>query len=206
VFLKAGKDGQQQGMFVKSSNGTGQEQAIADAPSRRPTDWSRDGRYIIAESAAADIWVHPQFEGQKPYAYLHSPFREQDAKLSPDGHWLAYQSDESKRVEVYVVSFPTPDSKFQISTNGGRIPVWSRDGRELFFISIDNKMMAVEINTAGGKFQAGIPKALFDVRMGNGNPRFDVSKDGRFLIPTIVSESVNAPMTVVLNWQAMLKK
>ena len=104
------------------------------------------------------------------------------------------------------MSFPTPDAKFQISTNGARIPIWSRDGRELFFISADSKMMAVEVTTAGGKLQPGIPKALFDVRMGNGNPRFDVSKDGRFLIPTAVAESTNAPMTVVLNWQARLKK
>jgi len=205
VFLGMRKDGEQ-GLFLKGSNGTGQEWAIADATNRRPTDWSRDGRYIIAETTGGDIWVHPQMEGQKPSAYLHSPFRKQYAKLSPDGHWLAYQSNESNRLEVYVVSFPTPDAKFQISTNGARIPIWSRDGRELFFISADSKMMAVEVTTAGGKLQPGIPKALFDVRLGNGNARFDVSKDGRFLIPTAVAESTNAPMTVVLNWQARLKK
>jgi len=205
VFLMTGKDGKRS-LFLKSANGTGQEQALPDALDRRPTDWSRDGRYIIAESAGGDIWVHPQFEGQKPYAYLHSPFREQYGKLSPDGHWLAYQSDESKRYETYVVSFPMPDAKFQISTNGGGIPVWSPDGHELFFLSSDSKIMAVEIKTAGGKFQPGIPKALFDVRLGNGNARFDVSKDDRFLIPLTVAESSNAPMTVVLNWQAGLKK
>jgi serine/threonine protein kinase/Tol biopolymer transport system component len=205
VFLGTGKDGKR-GLFLKNSNGTGQEQAIPDSTDRRPTDWSRDGRYIIAETADGDIWVHPQSGGEKPYAYLHSPAREGDAKPSPDGHWLAYQSTESKRVEVYVVSFPRPDAKFQISTNGGSIPVWSRDGRELYFISADNKMMAVEVSTVGGKFQAGIPQALFEVRMNNNNPKFDVSKDGRFLIPTTVSESSNVPMTVVLNWQAGLKK
>jgi Tol biopolymer transport system component len=69
---------------------------------------------------------------------LHSQFREGEAKLSPDGKWLAYTSAESKQLEVYVVSFPTPDAKFQLSTNGGRIPVWSRDGRELYFISGDS--------------------------------------------------------------------
>ena len=115
-------------------------------------------------------------------------------------------SNESKRNEIYVVSFPTPEGKFQISTNRGRIPVWSRDGRELYFISADNKMMAVKINTAGGKFQPSVPQALFDAQPGSANPNFDVSKDGRFLIPTAAGEATNVPMTVVLNWQAGLKK
>ena len=150
----------------------------------------------------------PQFGDKKPFAYLPSSFQEAEAKLSPDGKWLAYRSNESKRLEIYVVSFPTPDAKFQVSTNGGRIPVWSRDGRELYFMSGDSKMMAVKINTAGGKFQASVPQPLFDVRLGNNSPNFDVSKDGRFLIPraTGPSEPDNGPMTVVLNWQAGLKK
>jgi Tol biopolymer transport system component len=204
VFLATPKNGQR-GMNVKSSSGRGVEQALADSASHRPTDWSRDGRYIIAEAVAGGIWVHPQSGDKKPYSYLHSQFREAEAKLSPDGKWLAYRSNESKRQEVYVVSFPTSDAKFQISTNGGRIPVWSRDGRELCFISADDKMMAVKINTVGGKFQASVPQPLFDVRLGN-NPNFDVSKDGRFLIPAVVNEPENEQMTVVLNWQAGLKK
>ena len=190
---------------MKSSSGTGVEQVIEDSPNRRPTDWSRDGRYLFAETTSGGIWVHPQFGDKKPYSYLHSQFREGEAKLSPDGKWLAYTSAESKQLEVYVVSFPTPDAKFQISTKGGRIPVWSRDGRELYFISGDSKMMAVNINTVGGKFQASVPQPLFDVRLGN-NPNFDVSKDGRFLIPAVVNEPENEQMTVVLNWQAGLKK
>ena len=106
-----------------------------------------------------------------------------------------------------MVSFPTPEGESQISTDGGRIPVWSRDGRELYFISADNKMMAVKINTAGGKFQPSVPQPLFDVHVAAGLvPNFDVSKEGRFLIPTEVGEASNEPMTVVLNWQAGLKK
>jgi Tol biopolymer transport system component len=195
-------------LFVKNSNQTGQEEALGDSPSQRPTDWSRDGRYIIADqggSTSLSIWIHPQFGDKKPYAYFHSSqFRQGEGKLSPDGKWLAYSSNESKRPEIYVVSFPMPERKYPISTNGGRIPVWSRDGRELYFVSADNKMMAVKIDTAGGKFHAGVPEPLFDVRLGNNN--FDVSKDGRFLIPAPVIEQENPPMTVVLNWQAGLKK
>lgn len=204
AFVASPKD-RKSGLYVKSANGTGVERPIEDSPSQRPTDWSRDGRYILAETNGGGIWVHPQFGDKKPFAYVPSSFSEGEAKLSPDGKWLAYRSNESKRLEIYVVSFPTPDAKFQISTNGGRIPVWSRDGRELYFISADSKMMAVKINTAGGKFQASVPQPLFDVRLEN-NPNFDVSKDGRFLIPTAVGESENVPMTVVLNWQAGLKK
>jgi Tol biopolymer transport system component len=194
-------------MYVKSSDGTGQEEPLVDSPNQRPTDWSRDGQYIIAEQAASTggIWVHPQFGDKKPYSYLHSQFHEAEAKLSSDGKWLAYRSNESKRDEIYVAGFPTPKGKFQISTNGGRIPVWSRDGRELYFVSADNKMMAVKINTSGGKFQASVPQPLFDVRL-PANANFDVSKDGRFLIPMAVDAVANVPMTVVLNWQAGLKK
>jgi Tol biopolymer transport system component len=206
AFNAAGKNGNN--MFVRNANQTGQEEVLGDSAAQRPTDWSRDGRYIVAEQGGTTggIWVHPQFGEKKPFAYGHPVFRENGAKLSPDGKWLAYWSNKSKRNEVYVVSFPTPEGEFQISTDGGRIPVWSRDGRELYFISADSKMMAVKINTAGGKFQPSVPQPLFNVRMSVGFANFDVSKDGRFLIPTVVGETSNVPMTLVLNWQAGLKK
>jgi hypothetical protein len=100
------------------------------------------------------------------------------------------------------MTFPMPGGKWQVSTGGGSIPVWSRDGRELYYVSADNKLMAVEIE-AGVKFEAGVPHPLFDVRPGVG---FDVSKYGNFLIPTPAEQSASAPITVVLNWQARLKK
>jgi Tol biopolymer transport system component len=207
AFNAAAKNGNN--IFVRDANQTGQEEVLGDSPTQRPTDWSRDGRYIVAEQGGTTggIWVHPQFGDKKAFAYGHPGFRENGAKLSPDGKWLAYWSNKSKRNEVYVVSFPTPEGESQISTDGGRIPVWSRDGLELYFISADNKMMAVKINTAGGKFQASVPQPLFDVHMAAGlGPNFDVSKEGRFLIPTEVGEASHEPMTVVLNWQAGLKK
>jgi hypothetical protein len=120
---------------------------------------------------------------------------------------LAYVSNESKRDEVYVGTFPTPSGKWQLSVNGGSFPVWSRDGRELYFIGGDGKVMAVEIK-GGAKFDRGIPKPLFDtVGLGTGDyAAYDVSKDGRFLMPLSVNQSPTVPMTVVVNWPATLRQ
>jgi hypothetical protein len=112
-------------------------------------------------------------------------------------------SDETNQNEVYVQTFPTPGAKSQISTNGGDYPVWSRDGKELYFIGADGKMMAVEVKT-GANFAASEPKPLFDSHLAGSG--FDVGKDGRFLIPTQIEQSSSAPMTIVVNWQAGLKK
>jgi Tol biopolymer transport system component len=173
-----------------------------------PTDWSRDGRYIIWQTNRVSnrgntVWVLPLFGGKKPFPYLQSNTNERFAKLSPDGQWLAYASDESKRSEIYVQTFPSPGGKWQISTNGGNLPVWSRDGKELFYVSADRKMMAVEVK-AGPKFEPGVPKPLFDVRLAGAG--YDVSKDGRFLIPTQVEQGGTVLITVVVNWTAGLKK
>ena len=195
--------------------GAGQDEVVdQDNLTKRPTDWSADGRYVIEETAntpktSNDIWVAPvgpEAGGQKPHPYLQTEFAEGLAKLSPNGKWLAYRSFETQRNEVYVMTFPNPGGKWQISTNGGSIPVWSRDGKELFYVSADNKMMAVEIRESGGRLEAGVPQALFAVRLGPANPRFDVGKDGRFLIPLPVEQTAGVPMTVVVNWTAGLKK
>jgi hypothetical protein len=185
-----------------------------DEVTKRPTDWSTDGHYLFEETGSGtpktldDIWVAPMApEGgdRKPYPYLRTEFVEGLAKLSPNGKWLAYHSNETKRSEIYVMTFPNPGGKWQISNSGGNMPVWSRDGKELFFVSADNKMMAVDIKGTGGSPEAGVPKALFDVRV-PGYARFDVAKDGKFLIPIPVEQSASAPITVVVNWTGELKK
>ncbi len=198
-------------VYQRTTSGTAQDELLDKAADNRvrADDWSRDGRYIIEErpddpKTKADIWVLPLFGDKKAFNYLHSEFNERSAKLSPDGHWLAYQSDESKRNEIYVVTFPMLGGKWQVSTGGGDRPIWSRDGKELYFIGADQKMMAVEIR-GGANFDFGMPKPLFDVRMG-ATAWFDVSKDGKFLIPSEVEAASTVPMTVVVNWQAGLKR
>ena len=141
---------------------------------------------------------------RKPLALRQTEFSEWHTCVSPDGRWMAYRSNESKRFEVYVAGFPSMNGKWQISANGGQFPVWSRDGRELYFVGADNKLMAVPI-TPGQQFQPGIPQPLFDVRLGSNNPSYDLSADGRFLIAMPVEQSASVPMTVVLNWQQALK-
>ncbi|MBV8903133.1 MAG: PD40 domain-containing protein, partial [Acidobacteriia bacterium] len=195
--------------YAKASNGIGAaEEMDRDPRASRIDDWSRDGRYVIEDlidpKTRSDVWVIPQFGDKKPFPYLNSEYVESNARLSPNGEWLAYMSDESRRPEVYVQNFPEHGGKWQISTNGGYFPVWSRDGRELYFIGYDRKLMAVEVKGDGKSFQASVPKPLFEMAA---LAQFDVSKDGRFLIQVPLQQAVtNVPLTVVLNWQAGLKR
>jgi Tol biopolymer transport system component/predicted Ser/Thr protein kinase len=195
-------------LYQKAIDGTAPEEALDKSlRSMRPSDWSRDGRYIIEgvsdPKTKGDIWVLPLFGDRKPFPYLQTDFSENDGKLSPNGQWLAYFSDETGRFEVYVQTFPTPGGKWQVSTNGGALPVWSRDGKELFFSGLDRKIMVAEAK-GGAKFEVSVPKPLFEMRSGP-TGWFDVSKDGRFLIPTPAEQS-SVPITVVVNWTAGLKK
>jgi Tol biopolymer transport system component len=206
-------------LYQKATRSAAYEEVLDKTPGSRPLDWSRDGRYIIEglndPKTKNDIWVLPLFGNRKPFPYLRGDFNESFARLSPNGHWLAYQSDETKQNEVYVTGFPAPGGKLQISTNGGDRPVWSHDGKELFFIAADGKMMAVETASDGAKLSAGSPKPLFDAHIArpigpnrNSGNGYDVARDGRFLIPIPVAgeEFASVPMTVVVNWTAGLKR
>jgi Tol biopolymer transport system component len=198
-------------IYEKTANNMGGEEVV-EAAIREPRDASRDGRYLFTVTLGNnDIWVLPLFGDRKPFPYVHTEFQENQPRLSPDGRWLAYRSDESKRNEIYVVSFPQPDGKWQISTDGGQAPVWSRDGRELYYYSLDSKIMAVEIKPsvpASQQLQYGVPKALFEVRISTIGAigSFEVSSNGSFLVPALVEQQSSTPMTVVLNWPQTLKK
>jgi Tol biopolymer transport system component len=206
--------------YQKAVNGIGHDEALdkASANAKVPLDWSRDGRYLIegvlsdAEAKFA-IWVLPLApeltgEDRKSFPYLNEKFNDIGAKISPNGQWLAYASDETGRYEIYVQTFPKLGGKWPVSINGGMVPVWSRDGKELYFIGADGKLMAVDVKGGpGGSFEVGAPKALFDPHFGGTvTDRFDVSKDGRFLIPAVAVEQSTAPITVVVNWTAGLNK
>lgn len=151
---------------------------------------------------------------RKPFPLVQSPYREGAPRLSPDGRWLAYRSNESGREEVYVTTFPSPSAKWQISTGGGAQPHWRHDGKELYYVAADSRLMAVQVQgalTSKAGFAADVPQALFEMRL----PYvlmldfdfYDVAADGRrFLINTSVDEVRGTPLTVVVNWAAEGKK
>jgi Tol biopolymer transport system component len=203
---------------VKAANGSGDEEIILQRTGF-PTAWSPDGRFIIFRERGVktrlDMWVLQMFGERKEFQLSTSPFDEQTPQLSPDGRWLAYASDESGNYEIYVQSFSADGKlgadKKVISTGGGKIPVWRRDGSELFFIAPDGQMMAASVKTGGTDFQFDAPKPLFETRMldleGGLYHEYDVSPDGqKFLIGTLVGDSKVQPPTVILNWPALLKK
>jgi len=197
-------------LFQKALTGSSEGELWEQSVNARPEDWSRDGRYIIARvldpKTSLDIWVLPQFGDRKPFSLLRTQFNEQFARLSPNGRWIAYQSDETRRDEVYVQAFPNLGGKWQVSTNGGSRPAWSRDGKELFFIDPGREMMKVSVE-GGDRFQAGVPRVLFPTKLSPvGLKWFDVGNDGRFIVPNQVEDTVSAPINIVINWPASLKK
>ena len=218
AFAQTQKDGSSD-IYKKTSNGSGADEVLdKDSRFKIPYDWSRDGQYIIEgvldPRTKFDIWVLPlSSQGasgeRKAFPYLQTEFDEKNARLSPDGRWLAYSSDETGNDEIYVQTFPKHGGKWQVSTNGGTLPVWSHDGKHLFFIDGKGRMTSVDVKNVDAKnpqFEAGVPVSLFDVRLGIlGESRFDVSKDGRFLIPIQVSQTESSPITVLVNWESALK-
>ena len=172
-----------------------------------PQSWSRDGNFIAYVSmdpkTEADIWVLAGSGDRKPVPFLQSQFSETHARISPDGRWLAYASNESVTNGVYVASFPKPGRKWLVSTNGGGFPVWRRDSRELFYCASDGMLMAVPVGP-GSDFAPGAPIPLFKPRAAIGGLGFgtfyDVAPDGRFLINIFV-ERTSPPATIVMNWR-----
>jgi len=162
----------------------------------------------------ADLWVLPVEGDRKPVALLRTDFNEGNASFSPDGRWVAYVSNETGRNEIYVRPFVASGSsgpslgegKWQLSKDGGTNPKWRAAGKEIIF-NFALSMMSVDVNGSGAGFQLGTPKQLFIFPANNG---WDVTGDGkRFMIivsPTQGMQSAPTPITVVLNWQADLKK
>jgi len=143
---------------------------------------------------------------RKPYPFRQTNFNEGYGRFSPNGKWVAYCSDESGENKVYVVPFPGPGGKWQISPGGGCRPLWRRDGKELFYLSSDNKVMAAEVKASGFNFQAGAVRTLFEARSSNIFESYDVTGDGqRFIVVEDKGEPGTA-ITLFVNWDAELKK
>jgi serine/threonine protein kinase/Tol biopolymer transport system component len=204
-------------LYQRAASGAGNDEALLKSDHTKiPNDWSADGRFILYQDLNPetnfDLWVLPLQGDQKPFPFLQTDAAERQGRFSPDGRWIAYASNESGTWQVYAQSFPASGGKWQISTNGGAQPQWRGDGKELFYLSPDRKLMAVDVKGDGRTLDAGVPKELFELRLqtvGLPGPRnfYVAAEDGkRFLVNSAAEERISTPMTVVLNWTADLKR
>ena len=200
-------------IYQKDASGARDDELLfASNEYKRPTSWSADGRFLAytrleGAGGKGDIWILPLSGERKPFPFIQSSqFDESHAQFSPDGRFVAYESDESGTRQVYVTSFPGPGGKQQVSTNGGEDPVWRRDGKELFFLS-QGKLMAAEVKANSTSLDVSNSQLLFDPHSGFGGfAHYDVTRDGKRFIVATVGEGGSAPMNLVVNWTADLKR
>ena len=204
--------GSRMDLWTKSLDGSAEEVFLESPDSRWPEDWSPDGRSLSLDNVPAQgkrnnqLWI-AETAGEKKF----TPFAPEanfqgDSRFSPDGRWLAYDSDESGRLEVYVRPFPGPGGRWQISTAGGGQPHWRRDGKELTFLTPENKLMAVPVSTAPG-FHAGPPALLFAIHPSLNGTAYDVTGDHqKFLVNTVPDEQGSPPLSLLVHWTRLLEK
>lgn len=225
VFRSARTAGSRGDLYQKSSSGAGEETLLVSSDQlKTPNSWSADGRFLMyhinSSDKARDLWVVPMTGDPVPFPVLQTPFNERWGAFSPDGRWIAYESDESGRYEVYVRAFVAPDAsaapavggQWQISTEGGMTPAWSPDGQELYYLDPAGNLVAASLIVTGdmvevGAPEVGAPEVLFPTRIVfggrvevNQGPQYDVATDNRFLINTEVGEGGNDPIRLIQNW------
>jgi Tol biopolymer transport system component len=177
---------------------------------RWPTDWSSDGRFVLCTydiDSGRDVWAVPIEQDRRPFPVVNTAADEENAQFSPDGQWIAYESDESGRFEIYVQPFPGPGTRLQVSNNGGAQVRWRRDGKELFYIALDGTLTAVPIKLLpkGQVTQAGSPVPLFATHVGgalqtNSRQPYMVAADGQQFLMNTITEEGGAPIIILLNW------
>ena len=214
LFFRSSRGGSPD-LYQRRADGRGVKESIIELENpQNPDDASLDGRHLVyAEGSRAtgtDLWVLPLAE-RKPRPYLATNAIEGGARFSPDGRWLAFTTTETGSPEIYVAPLDASSARVRVSAAGGIGARWRRDGKELFYFTLDNTLMAVPI-TLGAEVQHGMARPLFTVdvfKRSGGNllePAYDVSEDGqRFLINRMVKDGLRAPITVVLNWPGLLR-
>lgn len=211
-------------LYIKPADGSSNEQlleGVASNTAELPGDWSRDGKSLIFDRASPsndyDLWLQPMSAGaasgsSKSHALVELPGAQVRATFSPDGRWMAYESNETGRAEVWVQSFPPAGGKWQITSEGGMEPQWRKDGRELFYLAPNRKIMSVDVQLTP-TFHSGAPQVLFDAPINlkgvtDSHARYTFTADGqRAIVVADLAESAAAsPIQVVLNWPASLEK
>ncbi|MBL8205847.1 MAG: serine/threonine-protein kinase [Blastocatellia bacterium] len=198
-------------LYLKRTTGNAPEERLLETRFQTyPLSWSPDGKVLIYAmgdpQTRTDIWALPlsgSVAGErKPQPLLQTKFDERAAKVSPDGHWLAYVSDETGTAEIYVTTFPQPGRAWRISKSGGNNPAWRADGKELFYLA-GRQLMAASVSGSGTEFQSSAPQPLFEIEGAN----YAVSRDGqRFLTSVVTERAPTPPINVALNWTAEVKK
>jgi Tol biopolymer transport system component len=198
-------------LYQKVLDNTDAEQVLlGTAKNKVAADWSPDGRYVsyveTDPHAAFDIWMLPLDGDRKPFVFLKTPFDERRAVFSPNGRWVAYHSNESGQSEIYVRPFPGPGGQRQVSTGGGMYAQWAPDKRELYYLAPDGTLMAAPVAIDGPVFEYRRPAPLFRTRVfgdgadPNAGLNYCVSRDGRFLINTVLDDAAVTPITLIQNW------
>jgi Tol biopolymer transport system component len=190
-------------IYRKAATGVGPDELILkDESEKYPTAWSPDGRWVLFWTFGSDgtqVRLLSLTGDRSSTGFIGSPTN--PARLSPDGRWAAYYSSESGRSEVYVVSFPTPSAKWQLSNAGGSLPQWRGDGREVFYLGRDNRMMAVSLQERGSGLEVAAPQPLFESRPVGPRSFFDVLPDGqRFLVNSRRGDSLSSSISLLQNW------
>jgi Tol biopolymer transport system component len=201
-------------LAIADVNGAGSPQQFdtdREGLGRYAADWSRDGRFVLYVGggraiARSDLWVAPLAAPQQARALLDSAFVETQGRIAPGGDWLAYVSNESGRLEVYVDRFPAPGDKRAVSRDGATWPRWARDGRELYYVTPAGDLVASAVRSAGSGLEISPPRPLFS--LGARAPArldaypYDALPDGRFVINRLMAAPSTAMITIVVNWHA----
>jgi eukaryotic-like serine/threonine-protein kinase len=169
---------------------------------KTPTDWSRDGRHL-AYTSRDDVWALPlpTSSGGQALQVTKTAFAEGGAVFSPDGQWIAYHSNESAAAQdVYIQSFPDGQDRHLVSVGGGSVPRWSSDGRELFYVSLNRRLMSVSVTRTASGLRLGKPVELFESSAFRHTPDYDVAAGNRFLLKMPLGEGENTSVAVIVNW------
>jgi len=203
-------------IFVAPAEGGENPEPLLVSPAHKsPSDWSPDGRYIAYVQYSyvepkgrtkTDTWILPLFGDRKPFPFIQSTLDVWAPRFSSDGKWLAYSVLGGDTGQVFISDFPAAQTQRQVSISGGSLPVWRRDGRELYYLAADNRMMAVNIREVGKGLEIGPPRLLFQPDLARlALPWYDVTPDGRRLLFCVLGPRGNLPLTVVLNWTSELR-
>jgi Tol biopolymer transport system component len=198
----------------KAADGSGTEKTLtAEQNNYHSPEWSRDGKYLTYLNGDGEkmvsLWAVPVAGDAKPFTVVQPPSPQSNVytyRVSPDSRWVAYESDESGAIEIYVTTFPEGKGKWRVSTSGGANPVWSGNMKELFYRDLTDQFFVCRLTFKGSEIEVGTPQRLFHAGVPGVGIPYDVSADGQRLLVDLAEEEGASPLSIAVNWPAELKK